>query len=225
MAIEQLSNALTFMAFFQDSSGLGASGVTVTVDVDRIVNNSGTPSITSLITGASATELGKGYYAYILSSASVGTEGEYVATFKTSNTSVRDRHLPSLWSVNVAGVEHLDADISDITAGVIGSDNVSVFAGGLEYRFYGTQQNLSLGATADDIAVPNLATAVMVQVTGGNAYITLDGSTPTSSHGWTIYNGATWAILLLNDAKADTLKVLRSTGGTVLNYQFLRPEL
>ena len=224
MAIEQLSNPLTFMAFFQDSSGLGASGLTVTVDVDRITNNAGTPSISSLITAASATDLGKGYYGYILASASVGTEGEYVATFKTSSTSVRDRHLPSLWSVNVAGVEHLDEDISAVVAGVIGSDNITVVAAGVSYRFFGDQQDLALGATADEINVPKLATAVMLQVTGANAYVTTDDSTPTSTHGWTIYDDASWQILAFNDYKPDSLKVLRSAGGATLNYQFLRPQ-
>lgn len=224
MAIEQLSNPLVFMSFFQDSSGLGASGVTVTVDVDRVVNNSGTPSITSLITGAAATELGKGYYAYVLSSASVGVEGEYIATFKTTNVSVRDRHLPSLWSVNVAGVEHLDADISDIVAGVVGSDNISIIANGVDYRFYGDQETLSLGASVDEINVPNLATGVMVQVKGANAYITTDDSEPTSTHGWTIYDETGWSLLNFNEYKPDSLKVLRSAGGATLNYHFLRPQ-
>lgn len=222
MAIEQLSNSLIFMSFFQDSSGLGASGLTVTVDVDRITNNAGTPAIASLITGAAAEDLGKGYYAYVLASASVGSEGEYVATFKTSSTSVRDRHLPSLWSVNVAGVEHLDEDISEIVSGVIGSDNISVAVNGLNYSFYGSQNDLSLGASADEINVPNLAMAVMLQVKGGDAYVTSDGSTPTATHGWTIYDSQSWQVIPFNDFHPDTLKVLRSGGGTTLNYQFLR---
>lgn len=112
MAIEQLSNALIFMCFFQDVNGTAVTGVSAVVDVDRITNSSGTPALASLVTGGTVTELGRGYYGYVLASGSVGSEGEYVATFRTTNTNVRDRQLPSLWSVNVAGVEDLDATVS-----------------------------------------------------------------------------------------------------------------
>ena len=101
--IEQLNNSIVFYAFFSESK-LGKTGLTVTVDVRN-------PAGTLVVTAGSAVEVGGGLYKYTLSSASVITEGEYTAVFKTTTTSVDLQHIPALWSVNRAGIEHLTADI------------------------------------------------------------------------------------------------------------------
>lgn len=112
--IEQVSNSLMVVAFFADTSGQGVTGLTVTVDAYRIVNNAGTPTPTQVLTNAAATAIGGGFYARLIAAADVTVEGEYAAIFKTSSSSVRDKQLPAMWSVNVAGVEHLDADVADV---------------------------------------------------------------------------------------------------------------
>ena len=112
MSIEQLNNPLTFYAFFTFSKQ-GVTGLTVTVDVYR-VNTSATA--TQVVTGASATEVGGGLYLYQLSSGTVTVEGEYVALFKTADTTVDVRHIPAIWAVQKAGTEYLDAQVTSRAA-------------------------------------------------------------------------------------------------------------
>jgi len=106
--IEQLSNAIKFVAFFTEAK-LGATGLTVTVDVYNAAN-------TLIVTAAAATAIGGGLYNYTLAGASTGTEGLYLAIFKTANAAVDQQHIPSLWAIGVAGVERLDAAVSSRNA-------------------------------------------------------------------------------------------------------------
>lgn len=105
--LEQIANAITFAGHFTESK-LGKTGLTVTVDVYR--------DTTQVVTGGSATEVGGGLYKYALASGSVTTEANYYAIFKTATTSVDQQHIPALWVVGTAGVEHLDAAISACAA-------------------------------------------------------------------------------------------------------------
>lgn len=114
--IEQISNAIMGVAFFADTGGTGVTGLTVTVDAWRVINSAGTPSPTQVATDAAATSLGGGFYAYILAAASVTVEASYVFKFKTTSTSVRDKQLPAMWTVGVAGVEFLDSSIAGVQA-------------------------------------------------------------------------------------------------------------
>jgi hypothetical protein len=106
--IEQIGNTLAFYGFFV-ASGVGATGLTVTIDVYR--------NGTQIVTGGSTTEVGGGLYRYTLAAASVTVEGEYAAIFKTTGTADQ-KHIPALWTVGHAGLENLDATISSrATAG------------------------------------------------------------------------------------------------------------
>ncbi|MBL8130291.1 MAG: hypothetical protein JNL42_00410 [Anaerolineae bacterium] len=102
--IEQISNALTFLAFYT-ASGVGKTGLTVTVDVRR--------GSTSVISDGAVTEVGGGLYSYALASGSVTSEALYTAVFKTSDSTVDQKHLPALWTVGTAGVENLNDPIGD----------------------------------------------------------------------------------------------------------------
>lgn len=103
--LEQLNNAVKFMAFFT-ASKQGKTGITVTIDVFN-------PGGTKIVDGGSATELGDGVYTYTLANTNTTTEGEYIAVFKTTDSTVDMQNIPSLWVVGRAGVEHLDSNISD----------------------------------------------------------------------------------------------------------------
>jgi hypothetical protein len=103
--IEQLNNSVKFMSFFT-SSKVGKTGLTVTIDVFN-------PSGTKIVTDGSCTEIGDGIYVYTLASTNTSSEGEYIAVFKTSDSSVDMQDIPSLWVIGRAGVEHLDGNISD----------------------------------------------------------------------------------------------------------------
>jgi hypothetical protein len=124
--LEQVSNSVKFLAFYT-ASKQGKTGLTVTVDVYN-------PSGTQIVTGASATALGGGLYAYTLSTDN-SSEGEYAAIFKTDDSTVDAQHIPSLWVLGRAGVENLDAATStrsvaadiptaDITAIRAATDNL-----------------------------------------------------------------------------------------------------
>lgn len=101
--IEQVSNALVFYAHYV-ASKVGKTSLTVTVDVYR--------NGVEVVTAASAVEMGDGLYSYTLASSSVSAEGEYIAVFHTTDTSVDQRDLPALWVIQKAGVEHLDENVS-----------------------------------------------------------------------------------------------------------------
>ncbi|MBX3061817.1 MAG: hypothetical protein KF726_02515 [Anaerolineae bacterium] len=105
--LEQLSNPITFYAFYS-ASKVGKTGLTVSADIRR--------GSTSLASGSAATEIGGGLYSVTLSGTNTGTEGLYTCIFKTSDSTVDQRDLPALWAVGVAGLEYLDAAISSRAA-------------------------------------------------------------------------------------------------------------
>ena len=114
MPLEQLSNNLDFFSFFV-ASKLGVTGLTVTVDVWKHLTSTNTSS--QIITAGSATEVGGGLYRYQLSSASVTGEGEYICIFKTSSATPDQQHIPSIWCVQKAGSEYLDAAVTSRPSG------------------------------------------------------------------------------------------------------------
>lgn len=124
MTLEQLSNAVTFKAFYV-ASQVGKTGLSPTVDVYN-------PAGTKIITAAATTEVGGGLYTYTLTSGNTGTEGEYVAIFKTSDTTVDQRDIPALWVIGRAGIEDLDAAISSrstYAGGAVASVTAAVTVG------------------------------------------------------------------------------------------------
>ena len=112
MSWEKLTQDITFYAFFV-ASKQGKTGITVTVDVWE---HTRAGVATEIVNGGSATEIGDGLYKYVLSAASVDAIGEYVAVFKTADSSVDQQHIPALWVVGRSGVENLDAAISSRNA-------------------------------------------------------------------------------------------------------------
>lgn len=289
--IEQVSTAMVAIAFFQDSTGTGVAGLTVTYDIDRIVNNAGTPTITSIVTGGSATGLGKGYYGAPISAANNSAEGEYVILFKTVDVTVQAKQIPSLWSVQVGGIENLDLSISAVdvdvwneplpgayvagqagyivgtnldiavsavdldvvdnilgaavpdgypagslgyvignnldtpVSGAVGGDEITIIADGMRFRNFGSQNEQALNGTVFELPIPNFANAVKIQAVGANIYFTDDGTEPSATHGWVLYDTETWRVLDLNDYRTgETLNFLRAAGGASIRYQWLRQD-
>ena len=110
--IEQVGVGIAFYAHFV-ASKTGKTGLTVTVDVWRITEAG---VATEVVTGGAATEIGDGLYRYGLSAASVTAAGEYIAVFKTADSTVDAQHIPAIWTVGHANIEHLDAAISSRNA-------------------------------------------------------------------------------------------------------------
>ena len=96
--IQQLNQPITFEAFYV-AAQVGKTGLTVTVDVYQ-------PDGTQIVTAAAATPTGGGLYRYPL--ANPAYTGGYRAIFHTTDTTVDQRDIPSLWEVGVAGVQNLD---------------------------------------------------------------------------------------------------------------------
>lgn len=103
--IEQVNNAVKFLAFFV-ASKVGKTGLAdVTVDVYD-------PAGSLVANGAAASEIGGGLYSYELAANQVSAVGEYPAVFKTADATVDAQHVPSLWVVGRAGLENLDVGIN-----------------------------------------------------------------------------------------------------------------
>jgi len=121
----QIVQAITFVAFFVASKvGKPSLSPVPTVDVRE--------GDTLIATDQNATEIGGGLYRYTVSSGSVDAAANYTAVFKTSDTSVDQQHLPALWVIGAAWVEHLDEDVSAVLAAVeavevVTSSNVSFY--------------------------------------------------------------------------------------------------
>jgi len=106
--LSQTSQAITFDAFYTNSK-VGATGLTVTVDVYR--------GATLVVTAGSATEVGGGLYTYTLASGSVTTAANYRAVFKTSGT-VDQQWIPSLWVCGENWVQNCDASVATATTNI-----------------------------------------------------------------------------------------------------------
>jgi hypothetical protein len=94
--IQTKSQPVSFYAFFVESK-VGKTGLIVTADIYR-----GTSLISSDV---SAVEVGGGLYRYVLSGASTATAEVYAAVFKTTDTTVDAKQIPSLWQVGPAWAE------------------------------------------------------------------------------------------------------------------------
>lgn len=99
--------AITFNAFFT-ASGVGATGLTVTVDVYE--------TTTKIVDNVSATEIAGGLYYYTLASGSVDANTNYVAIFKTAGTADQ-KHIAGQISTP-AFVDNIDAPLSTIDTNV-----------------------------------------------------------------------------------------------------------
>lgn len=143
--LEQVSNTVKFVAFFSYLR-IGKTGLTVTVDVYN-------PAGTRIVTDGSAVELGGGLYYYSLSSGSTGTEGEYIAVFKTATTAVDMQHVPSLWTIGRAGIENLNSPIGSLPSAPFIADTVwdEILAGHLGAGSAGERLQAA-GAAGDPLA-------------------------------------------------------------------------
>lgn len=107
-----VGEAIPFTAGFK-ASGLGAVGLTVTVDVRR--------NGTEIVTAGAATDQGDGLYSYDLAGASNNAAGRYTAIFKTAGTADEQHQFSHFISRAVTDALPDGA----ITAGKIASDAIT----------------------------------------------------------------------------------------------------
>lgn len=154
------------------TSGLGATGLTVTVDVDQIERATGTR--TALTTGGSGVVEGRrGWYEYRLTSANLHLY-DYMVTFITANTADL-KHVPALWTnyamalagsvptatagalnglatvdgsnriAGIQGTKHTLDDLNDLASGAVQSaSNAALVALGMTLGRMGYLDNLNV---------------------------------------------------------------------------------
>jgi hypothetical protein len=112
-------------------SKVGATGLTVTVDVKRITRATG--ASTQIVTGGSATELWRGVYSYLLSGADL-VQYDYVFAFSTADTDVDQQEVVSLWTSYSAAyateLARIDAAITSRLAPTVAGNTLDVSADG-----------------------------------------------------------------------------------------------
>lgn len=231
MQLVKAGDDILFRCFYIDTK-VGKDGLTVTVDVNG-------PDGTSLVTAQSATEVDatnlKGVYEYLLDGADTADAGRYTAVFKTVTSSVDQQHLsdeaevlPALTQIDdiETDVTGIDTDLTALAAVVDTIDSAtSMFAAihqeKVIYTPVGAMTEVTLGAGVLSLTRPSLARAILVQVTGGqNVRWTLDGSTPTTTHGFVLYDGAASSMIQVNGSQSH-MKFLRAASGAILAYQWV----
>lgn len=106
-----MATNLLFYGHFTASKA-GKTGLTVTVDVDKIDKSTGTR--TAVVTGGSATEGRRGYYYYLLANATPLTH-DYPAIFITADSSVDQQEVAA---VRVDFTEARSAELANLDAAV-----------------------------------------------------------------------------------------------------------
>jgi hypothetical protein len=111
-----MTTALLFYGHFV-ASKVGKTGLTPTVDIDKIEKATGT--VTAVVTGGSASEGRRGYYLYRLANATPVTH-DYVAIFITADSSVDQQQVAAtrvdFTEARAAELAYLDAAISSRNA-------------------------------------------------------------------------------------------------------------
>lgn len=124
--ITQAGQAITPSAFFTGSK-LGVAGLTVTVDIYRVLLADLT--VLQVVTGGAATAVGGGLYTY-RHVTTAAMPAYYYAIFKTATTTVDLQHIASLHIVGIPVAENIDATISSrLAAGsYTAPDNATIAA-------------------------------------------------------------------------------------------------
>ena len=111
-----MTTALLFYGHFV-ASKVGKTGLTPTVDIDKIEKTTGT--VTAVVTGGSASEGRRGYYLYRLANATPVTH-DYVAIFITADSSVDQQQVAAtrvdFTEARAAELANLDAAVSSRNA-------------------------------------------------------------------------------------------------------------
>ena len=106
-----MTTALLFYGHFV-ASKVGKTGLTPTVDIDKIEKTTGT--VTAVVTGGSASEGRRGYYLYRLANATPVTH-DYVAIFITADSSVDQQQVAA---VRVDFTEARSTELANLDAAI-----------------------------------------------------------------------------------------------------------
>lgn len=207
--------AIQFDAFFT-ASGLGATGLTVTVDVYR--------GATEIVTAGSATEVGDGLYTYSLASGSVNAVGAYRAVFKTAGTADQ-QHIAARGTVGLVDVGYIEA--TDATDALLAAASAA-----LAVYDPPTHAELTAGlAAADDatlaaIAALNNLSSVQAQAAAAAALTAYGASTYAggdTAGTTTLLTRITALLQTKAQADTDQTAVLTAIGLRLLTSAYTAP--
>lgn len=163
---------------------VGLDGLTVTVDIERVTRSDGTRS--ALVTGGSATGVGRrGLYYYRQTSADL-TLYDYVATFITADATVDQKEVAALWT-------HYGEE-STLATGQ--STNTASFDNAALDQFFTTNTGLTWGDA--------VAGSVVSEILDGN-----DPGTFNAAAVWTYANRTltTPAASIISAVRGDRLRI------------------
>ena len=176
--LAQTGVQVTFYGQFTTSGG-GATGLTVTIDVYEVATDGTT---TQVVTGGSATHVADGFYRYTMAAVTNDTTGEYLGVFKTSGTCDLNR-VGALWVVG----RSVETNVKSISGDATAADNAEAFFDGTGYA--GTNNVIPLvtavttvnGLAANTVTAAALATDAVTEIQSGLS--TLDAAGVRSAVG------------------------------------------
>lgn len=165
--LAQTGVQVTFYGQFTTSGG-GATGLTVTIDVYEVATDGTT---TQVVTGGSATHIADGFYRYTMAAVTNDTTGEYLGVFKTSGTADLNR-VGALWVVG----RSVESNVKSISDDTTAANNAEAFFDGTGYA--GTNNVIPTvttvttvttvnGLAANSVTASALATDAVAEIQSG----------------------------------------------------------
>lgn len=216
------STDVPLRAFFSESKE-GKTGLTVTVNV---WGPGGSAVAAAAAAAIDATEQ-PGVYGYTLDELETATPGIYTAIFHTETGTVdqQDIYVPFVVAQWVADIPDMETDVDQIETLVNTiNSNVEQYQAVQEtprFEPIGTADSETLGAGVFTLPINRRADGVLIQVLTQNAYMTLNGDTPSANLGFVITADDPFVYIPVKYGKT-TLKFLRASAGAVLRSQFIR---
>lgn len=216
------------------ASAIKGTGLTVTVQVLR-------DGVSLIAAGQATAEVGStGFYLYTIPLASTGVAGVYTVIFTTTGTA--DQKVLAQTVQVHAALDTIDDIFTSVGADIVGdigdvaTDTTNAAADsafikaiiedfpGIDaanipsYKRIGAAVDVAMGTGVYSFDPPARANAVLVQVSVHDAYLTIDGTTPSATVGFVLVDSALPFPIPL---KRNTIKALRSASGSLLHLQYI----
>ncbi len=179
-----------FAMYELTADGTGATGLTVTVDIDKFAKSDGTR--TRVTTGGSAVEGANGIYHYAVANVTDLATHDYIAVFKTAATTVKTKHFAFLLQDLIAAATQVMANLDDTvtsrlaaasyTTPPTASANASQVRTELATELARIDMKISDVPTAGEVADGVWDEALAGHVTAGSAGALLGSSTDPLSN-------------------------------------------
>jgi hypothetical protein len=131
----------------------------------------------------------------------VTVEGEYIAIFKTTNTTPDQQHIPAIWVVSKAGTEYLDAAVStrlasaDYASTTAMSADVSTILSRVDVA---VSTRLGAGGGSTSYVVTITRPDGTTPISGASCWVTTDSAGANVIAGTLTTNGSGVATFLLD---------------------------